>query len=110
MDAVQFNSTEWGPCILREQGKYPDGSMGLVVWGSDDDPSPICVLTVSLNTGPLPDDMYIIKTWGGNWSIARDVLATGVFEDTGVRLPSGRVEAQLWKWKGGRNGPSRATA
>jgi len=58
------------------------------------------VLTVN-----LPDKEHLlgrgevfVKTWSENAGWVAKVLATGLFEDTGKRVPTGFVEAQIWRF------------
>ena len=99
MSELKFVSRDWGECVL-ENGVYPDESRALIIRFMDDDSSPVGKLTVSLGIGPLPCGHYLVKTWSENERIAADVLASGLFEDTGKRLPAGRVQAEIWKLKG----------
>ena len=41
---------------------------------------------------------FFVKTWSENETIAKEALASGLFVDTGKRLESGFVEAQIWRF------------
>ncbi len=47
----------------------------------------------------MEKDGILVKTWSENEAFAKAALATGLFEDTGKRFPTGFVEAQIWKLK-----------
>lgn len=55
--------------------------------------------TVSANVPgyPLDDDEVLVKTWDENAAARQPLLASGVFKDTGKRVPCGFVEAEVWK-------------
>ena len=41
---------------------------------------------------------FFVKTWSENETIAKEALASGLFVDTGRRVESGFVEAQIWRF------------
>lgn len=45
----------------------------------------------------LEEGECIVKTWSENESYIKPLLESGWFEDTGKRVPTGFVEAQVWK-------------
>ena len=47
----------------------------------------------------LIDGEFAVRTWSKNESVAKAALASGIFEDTGKRIPTGFVEAQVWRFK-----------
>ena len=61
------------------------------------------VLSVNLpeSQAALKPGEFFAKTWSENAQIAEMALATGLFEDTGRRVPTGYVEAQVWKLRDG---------
>ena len=59
----------------------------------------VATLSVYLE-GYIPDEgCFLVKTWSGNEKVAAQALASGLFEDTGQRIPAGLVEAQVWRFK-----------
>jgi hypothetical protein len=61
------------------------------------DGGPFGVLTCNLPDIPLEDGEVIIKNWSENEDIAKAALASGYFKDTGKRVATGFVEAQIWR-------------
>lgn len=59
------------------------------------------VLTVNLPEHELGPDEILVKTWSENALLAAEVLRQrpDVLEDTGKRVPTGFVEAQVWRVK-----------
>lgn len=56
-------------------------------------------LTVNLPEAPkLAPGEFHVKTWGENEEVARAALASGLFVDTGRRVPTGFVEAHVWRF------------
>lgn len=89
--------TPFGRGRVIVAGRYHDGSVALrVVGDSARMAEPIGTLTVCVSQGPLPDGFFLVKTWSENEELAASLLAQGVFVDTGVRVPTGHVEASVW--------------
>lgn len=62
-----------------------------------DDFEPWATVTVNLPEVPLEPDEFTVKMWSENEAIRQPLLATGLFEDTGKRVPSGFVSAEVWR-------------
>ena len=62
-----------------------------------DDGTPLAVLTVNIPDEKIKRNEIIVKAWSENERIAQDMLKTGWFKDTGRRIPTGFVEAQVWE-------------
>lgn len=88
-----------GNGLIVDRGEYLDGSKALQIMCDDDFPEPWCTLTVNMEHGPLEENHYLVKTWSENAETAHMLLDQGIFEDTGVRVPNGYVEAEIWKLK-----------
>jgi len=58
----------------------------------------IAKLTVNIPGVKLQPGEFFIKTWSENAPIAEDALASGLFVDTGRRIATGHVEAQIWRF------------
>lgn len=65
----------------------------------DEDNFVIATLTVNMPEHKLEEGEFFVKTWSENREIASDCLKSGLFEDTGKRVRTGWVEAQVWKLK-----------
>lgn len=80
--------------------KYRDGNLAILLIAQDDQ-EPITVLSINLpdKASLLGADEVFVKAWSENEQIAPLVLLTGLFEDTGKRVPTGFVEAQVWRVK-----------
>jgi hypothetical protein len=69
------------------------GNHSCVPWSS--------TLTVNVvNWKPENDNEILVKTWSENKSWTRDILTHGPFEDTGRRVPTGFVHAEVWRYTG----------
>jgi hypothetical protein len=64
-----------------------------------DHPEPFATLTCYIPGVELADDEVMIKTWSENKLVAKTALASGLFEDTGKRIPTGFVLAEIWRVK-----------
>jgi hypothetical protein len=66
--------------------------------------------TFSTNLVPygasVAEDEFCVKTWSENEVLVAPMLATGLFEDTCRRVPSGYVVAPVWRIKDPANVPS----
>lgn len=97
MTLTTFNASLYGTrgdFAIVKAGTYADGTPALRVmdpngelWGT---------LTVCIPGTPLEEGEYLVKTWSENENMAAAVLASGEFTDTGKRVPSGYVQAQVW--------------
>ena len=108
--------TPYGSAALLV-GRYPAGGAIAVQLVSNDEPTePLA--TFSTNLVPygaqLSSDEFCVKTWSENEALVAPMLSTGLFEDTGKRVPSGYVVSPVWRIKDPANVPPakgrRATA
>lgn len=73
---------------------YEDGSPAIEVRDGFGGP----YAKLSVNTGrPLAPRHVAIKTWSENEELAEAALATGLFEATGLEIPTGFVSAPVWR-------------
>ncbi|HUT79506.1 MAG TPA: hypothetical protein VM285_17550 [Polyangia bacterium] len=87
--------TRWGRAdVVR--GEYGNGRLALQLLGPNG--RAIAVLTVNLPEEELAEGEFFVKTWRENEGIAAAALASGLFVDTGRRVPTGFVEAQVWRF------------
>jgi hypothetical protein len=61
------------------------------------DGEPFGTLTVNLPESKVLAGQIIVKVWSENEAMAAAALASGMFRDTGGRIPTGYVEAQVWE-------------
>ncbi len=63
---------------------------------------PVATLSCNLpeHAATLAAGEFFCKVWGGNEDLVADLLASGLFEDTGRRVPTGFVRAQVWRLAG----------
>jgi len=59
----------------------------------------LCTLSVNIEGTKVPEGAFLVKTWSENAEIAKVALESGLFEDTGKRIATGFVEAQVWRFK-----------
>jgi hypothetical protein len=58
---------------------------------------PYGILTCNLPDEKIEDGQIIVKTWSENEGLAAAALGSGLFRDTGKRIPTGFVQAQIWE-------------
>ncbi len=63
----------------------------------DTDGELFCTLTCNIPGTRLEENEVLIKTWSENEEIAASILASGLLKDTGKRVPTGFVQAQIWE-------------
>lgn len=89
-----YGETREVELLFNPSKKYADGTQAVEMWG---DEGPEGVLTVSIPGTTLGKGEYLIKTWGVNEPYRQPILDAGIFEDTGRRIRTGFVEAEIWK-------------
>lgn len=94
-DQTVIDLKKWGPCRLLKES-YNNGRLALQLFS--DMHGMIATLTVNLPEEHLEDGEFFVKGWSENEVIIPDVLASGVFEDTGKRVHTGYVRASVWKF------------
>ena len=62
-----------------------------------DNGAPYGVFTVNIPDAPLGADEILVKTWEENTPMRQPMLDTGLFEDTGRRVPAGFCQAEVWR-------------
>ncbi len=68
-----------------------------VVLLRDEQRRPVAVLTIAVPAVSLQPGEILVKTWGENAPLREPALQSGLFEDTGRRIPLGDQEAQVWR-------------
>ena len=86
-----------GEKLYIHTSKYNDGG-GQAIVIVDGNRSPYATLTVNVPEVPLEEGELVIKTWSGNQSISDTLRKSGLFEDTGKRVPVGYVQGEIWRW------------
>lgn len=61
---------------------------------------PFGTLTVNLPDDKLDEGEFFVKTWSENEGLAKSCMNSGAFIDTGKRVKTGYVEAQVWRFAG----------
>ena len=80
-------------------GHYGNGRLAITAQTLDG--RPWDRLTVNLPDDELEPGEIFVKTWDrdGDVNLPAAALATGLFVDTGKRVPTGYVEASVWRIK-----------
>ena len=77
-----------------------DGPMAVLLVDSETGER-IGTLSVNLpESGELAEGEFCAKTWSENEPLAETAIGSGLFEDTGRRVQTGFVEAQVWRLVG----------
>lgn len=75
------------------QTQYRDGRPCLQLMC---DEGPYATFSVNVPTIGLEPGQVAVKTWSENESLREPMLATGLFKDTGIRIPCGFSDAEIW--------------
>ena len=94
--------TSFGKAVIEKSHYALGGRMSLQLFDVETY-EPIATLTLNLPDEHLEPGEFFVKTWGENEEIAKECLASGLFEDTGKRVPTGWVNAEVWTFKKGDN-------
>jgi|PlaIllAssembly_1097288.scaffolds.fasta_scaffold00432_2 hypothetical protein len=93
-----------GETMTIERGSYYHPAHGFTGGGIalriyDANGQPFLTLTTNIEGAVLFDGEFCVKTWSENEPYIADILASGLFEDTGRRVLTGFVEAPVWRMK-----------
>lgn len=84
-----------GETVFSKFGYYDNGRLAITYISAG---GPFAKLTVNIPEVDLADDEILVKTWSENKNISEVALKSGLFTDTGRRIPCGFCEAQIWKF------------
>jgi len=83
-------------------GRYPAGGAIAIQLVANDEPAePMATFSTNLVScgAQVSCDEFCVKTWSENEVLVAPMLSTGLFEDTGKRVPSGYVVSPVWRIK-----------
>jgi hypothetical protein len=84
-----------GPYALQIiEAEYASGRKAFFAQTAEGEP--FGAISVNLPELPLDENEFFAKTWGENEVLRAPLLATGAFIDTGKRVPTGHVIAEVW--------------
>jgi len=88
--------------ILGERLKLVEGQYGngrLAIQLETENGEPYTTLTVNLPNAPLLPGEFFVKTWDiESEEVVSAALKSGIFVDTGARVPTGYVQAEVWRY------------
>ncbi|GIK44893.1 MAG: DUF4313 domain-containing protein [Anaerolineae bacterium] len=76
--------------------RYGNGRPAIVM-ADKEDGLPFGNLSTNLPDVHLGQNEIFIKTWSENNSLRQPALDSGLFRDTGRRVPVGHAEAEVWE-------------
>lgn len=79
-------------------GYYSNGRLAIQ---ANCDDGPYGKLTVNLPDDTVGPNEIFVRTTEENEHLAKAAMKTGLFEDTGKKVPSGFIEISVWKLKDG---------
>jgi hypothetical protein len=96
LGSIRLNNED----LVLLAAEYRDGSPAFVVEAPDGEP--FMTVSVWLPESPFLKDagLFVAKVWSENEAYREELLASGYFEDTGNRIPTGFTAAEVWRIKG----------
>ena len=91
---VDLFGTKYNVKLVSEN--YSNGGR-LAIEGICDDGEPFSTLTVNIGNANLKENEVCIKNWSENEQFADAAKKSGYFKDTGKRIQTGFVEAEIWE-------------
>jgi len=83
--------------LIIYQSIYKNGRAAIFL---EEDGLPFATLSVNLPEHPLKEGEFPVKNWFENEEVTPFVLEhTELFEDTGKTVPTGHVQAPIWRFK-----------
>jgi len=89
-------------------GRYPAGgaiAIQLIARGSLPEPLGTFSTKLIAYDVTVADDEFCVKGWSENEPLVAPMLATGLFEDTGRRVPAGFESSPIWRVKNAMHVP-----
>ena len=82
-------------------GRYRHGGQIAITLTNAATGEPWGVLSTNLAVygATIEPDAFAVKTWSENTELAASMRDSGLFEDTGERIPTGYVQAPVWRIK-----------
>lgn len=83
-------------------GRYPaGGAIAIQLVGDGEPAEPMATFSTNLVAygAQVSCDEFCVKTWSENEVLVAPMRSTGLFEDTGKRVPSGYVVSPVWRIK-----------
>lgn len=84
--------------IYVEKRQYEGGRLALQLMTPVGTLAAILTVNIPEEDKRLKPGEFFVKAWSENETIAKEALASGLFEDTGRRVKTGWVEAQIWRF------------
>ena len=92
---VDLYSTKYEVYFLVE--RYRTNGRAAIDLFTKPENEPFATLSVNIPDVILKEREVLIKTWSENEKVADAARKSGLFRDTGKRVSTGFVEAQIWE-------------
>jgi hypothetical protein len=87
--------TLYGETLNIVEARYTEGAPAILL--EDADGGPYCTFSTNLDGANLAAGEVLVKTWSENEDMRQPMLESGLFEDTGRRVPNGFIQAEVWR-------------
>jgi hypothetical protein len=92
----QFKTEDFGMVEVIER-IYGNGRTAILLVSAENG-QPVCTLTVNLPEKALQEGEFFVRVSEENADIAEEARESGLFEDTGRRVTTGFIQAEVWKY------------
>ena len=96
MDHIGFVTIDGEELSIHVAKYSADNSPAIELMAED---GPYARFTVCIEDSNLAPGELLVKTWNENDALREPMLGTGLFEDTGRRVTSGYVSAEVWRFR-----------
>uniref|UniRef100_A0A6M3IK18 Uncharacterized protein n=1 Tax=viral metagenome TaxID=1070528 RepID=A0A6M3IK18_9ZZZZ len=105
MKEFTFKNLSWSSeeKTYLEETKYMNGAKAIKIISEDCEPFATLTVNIPEVIHELEEDEILVKTWSENEEIANELRNSELFTDTGKRVSTGFVQAEIWKVKCGSN-------
>lgn len=108
MDKIATITTHYGETDVHA-GRYQQGGgicIRLSTLAEEGYMEPLLTLTANApGASTLAHGEFIAKDWSENAPFIKDILSSGVFEDTGRKVSMGMTMAPIWRFKNAEHVP-----
>jgi hypothetical protein len=97
---LRFKSERYGTIYVKKR-QYGSGRMALQLMQPDGQLLAVLTVNIPEMDKQLRPGEFFVKTWSENKEIAEEARKSGLFVDSGRRVKSELVEAQIWRFGDG---------
>ena len=99
MKEFTFKNLSWSSeeKTFLSEAKCTNGARAIQIVSEGDEPFATLTVNIPHASCMIEKDEVLVKTWSENEEIANELRDCGIFQDTGKRVSTGFVQAEIWK-------------